>query len=154
MLLEIRESGGLHLMYGYHLLILLSFTSSVVLKLHWIIRLCYSNIWSWFMDCTCARTHTRMHAHTHLNRKPLSTTQLNLSVVMEMISGWLVWSKLHPWTPGFFQMQKDLWKIIINREMLPWQQKLRQGSTKMYFLCAQAGQQCSYQNLKYSTFSI
>lgn len=45
-------SGGLHIMHGYHILILLSTTSSVILKLQWHIRSCYSNIWSWFIDCT------------------------------------------------------------------------------------------------------
>lgn len=106
-------------------------------------------------------THTHTHSDQH-NRKPLSTTQLNLSLVMEMICGWLVWSKLHPWTPGFFQMQKDLLKIIINREMLPWQhnkqwsgQKLRdRAQQKKKILCSQACQKCSDQNFKFSKFSI
>lgn len=44
-------SGGLHLMHRYHILILLSSTSSVILKLQRHIRSCYSNIWSWFIDC-------------------------------------------------------------------------------------------------------
>lgn len=52
-------SDGLHIMhrYIYHILILLSSTSSVILKLQWHIRSCYSNIWSWFIDCT-VKSHT------------------------------------------------------------------------------------------------